>query len=102
MDDYIHGRQGALWMITSMDATEGGEQQHELSRSLATYVGSNKLELVGTQIWRETNRANLKQKNKINHGDVRFAHCLVLSDCFIYVFVQLEAAGICKRKKSAS
>ena len=38
MDDYIHGRQGALWMITSMDATEGGEQQHALSRSLATYV----------------------------------------------------------------
>ena len=25
-------------MITSMDATEGGEQQHALSRSLATYV----------------------------------------------------------------
>jgi phage tail tube protein FII len=26
MDDFIHGRQGALWMTSSMDAIEGGKQ----------------------------------------------------------------------------
>jgi hypothetical protein len=26
IDDFIHGRQGALWMTSSMDATEGGKQ----------------------------------------------------------------------------
>ena len=28
MDDFTHGRQGALWMISSMDATEEGEQNN--------------------------------------------------------------------------
>ena len=27
IDDCIHGRQGALWMTSSMDATEGGKQK---------------------------------------------------------------------------
>jgi hypothetical protein len=25
IDDFIHGRQGALWMTSSMDTTEGGK-----------------------------------------------------------------------------
>ena len=27
IDDFIHGHQGALWMTSSMDATEGGKQK---------------------------------------------------------------------------
>jgi hypothetical protein len=27
IDGFIHGRQGALWMTSSMDATEGGKQK---------------------------------------------------------------------------
>jgi hypothetical protein len=27
IDDFIHGRQGALWMTPSMDATEAGKQK---------------------------------------------------------------------------
>ena len=40
IDDSIHGLQGALWMTSSMDATEGGEQ------------------------------SDLKPDNNRNHGDV--------------------------------
>jgi hypothetical protein len=40
IDDFIHGRQGALWMISSMGATAEGEQSH------------------------------LKQENDRNHGNV--------------------------------
>ena len=75
MDDFTHGRQGALWMISSMDATEEGEQN------------------------------NLKQNNKTLDmivGDVLFGHCLVLSDMCVLDLVQLEAAGACNERKSAS
>jgi hypothetical protein len=27
IDDFIHGREGALWMNSSMDATEGRKQK---------------------------------------------------------------------------
>ena len=40
MAEFCHGRQGALWMTSSMDATEGREQ------------------------------SDLKQDNSRNHGDV--------------------------------
>ena len=40
MDDIIHGRQGALWMITSMDATEGGEQTRSTAEC-AWYLAAN-------------------------------------------------------------
>jgi hypothetical protein len=45
IDDFIHGRQGALWMTSSMDATEGGKQK-------VLQIVLVQLEPVGTCKWK--------------------------------------------------
>ena len=59
-------------MISSMDATEGGEQN------------------------------NVEQNNSIYHGNVCFAHCLALSDCCLVQLIDIFEVVEFGRKRFAS
>ena len=51
IDDFIHGRQGALWMTSSMDATEGGKQSVLV---LVTWSSSK----AKSKLWAHANEKN--------------------------------------------
>ena len=53
IDDFIHGRQGALWMTSSMDATEGGELEQRVL-VLVTWSSSK----AKSKLWAHANEKN--------------------------------------------
>jgi hypothetical protein len=91
IDDFIHGRQGALWMTSSMDATEGGKQSVLV---LVTWSSSK----AKSKLWAHANEKNqrieIDKNNSMNHGNIRLAHCqclrhvTVLSDCLCPYLIQ--------------
>ena len=86
IDDFIHGRQGALWMTSSMDATEGGKQSVLV---LVTWSSSK----AKSKLWAHANEKNqrveIDKNNSMIHGNVCLAHCLrLVRPCLCQYLIQ--------------